>query len=114
MADPTRSPMVSYVPPRTEVTATQSCRSTTGKVVLVTGTAGFIGFHCATALKKRGDGVIGIDNFNSYYPASFKRARASELEKVAGVLTIDADLNDAETLAKIMKEHKITHVLALA
>jgi UDP-glucuronate 4-epimerase len=103
-----------FSPPDRTITAAESCKSTTGKVVLVTGTAGFIGFHCAIALKKRGDGVIGIDNYNSYYPASFKRARVAELEKVAGVLTIEADLNDSERLAKMMKEHKVTHILALA
>jgi len=108
------SPATAFSPPARISSPAESCSSTTGKVVLVTGTAGFIGFHCAIALKKRGDGVIGIDNYNSYYPASFKRARAAELERVAGVLTIDADLNDSETITKIMKEHKVTHVLALA
>jgi len=92
---------------------TESVKSTTGKVILVTGTAGFVGYHCAKALKARGDGVIGIDNFNSYYPESFKRARARDLES-HGVLTLQVDLNSKEALAQLFREHKFTHVLALA
>merc|ERR1712029_736473 len=87
--------------------------STTGKVVLVTGTAGFVGFHTALALKKRGDGVLGIDNFNPYYPVGLKRDRAATLEK-AGVLTLEMDLNDGEQLKGLMDECKFTHILALA
>merc|ERR1712137_187128 len=80
---------------------------------LVTGTAGFVGFHTALALKKRGDGVLGIDNFNSYYPVGLKRDRAATLEK-AGVLTLEMDLNDGDRLTKLMDECKFTHILALA
>lgn len=53
-------------------------------VVLVTGAAGFVGSHASLALKKRGDGVVGLDNFNDYYPVELKRARAANLQK-AGV-----------------------------
>merc|ERR1712137_887252 len=80
---------------------------------LVTGTAGFVGFHTALALKKRGDGVLGIDNFNSYYPVGLKRDRAATLEK-AGVLTLEMDLNDGDRLKALMDECKFTHILALA
>eukprot|EP00929_Paragymnodinium_shiwhaense_P017759 TRINITY_DN12744_c0_g1_i2.p1 TRINITY_DN12744_c0_g1~~TRINITY_DN12744_c0_g1_i2.p1 ORF type:complete len:376 (+),score=91.87 TRINITY_DN12744_c0_g1_i2:152-1279(+) len=98
---------------KTGLTVAESIKSTTGKIILVTGTAGFVGFHTAMALKKRGDGVLGIDNFNSYYPVSIKRDRADTLEK-AGVLTLEMDLNDAESLRKLMAECKFTHILALA
>merc|ERR1719297_643748 len=91
----------------------ESCSSTTGRVILVTGTAGFVGFHCAMALKKRGDGVLGIDNFNEYYPTSIKRERAAALEE-AGVVTLKCDINDTETLTKLQAQHKFTHFLALA
>jgi UDP-glucuronate 4-epimerase len=47
--------------------------------ILVTGSAGFIGSHVAAALLARGDEVIGIDNFNDYYPQSLKRARVEAL-----------------------------------
>jgi UDP-glucuronate 4-epimerase len=46
-----------------------------GLSVLVTGTAGFVGAHCSLALRKRGDGVVGIDSFNSYYDPSLKKAQ---------------------------------------
>mmetsp|Transcript_12568 Transcript_12568/g.18209 ORF Transcript_12568/g.18209 Transcript_12568/m.18209 type:complete len:167 (-) Transcript_12568:99-599(-) len=95
-------------------TIAESCASTTGKVVLITGTGGFIGFHTAKALKKRGDGVLGIDNFNSYYPVALKRARAKVLEEEAGVVTVEVDLNNYDELRKLMDEHKFTHILNLA
>ncbi|XP_019179726.1 PREDICTED: UDP-glucuronate 4-epimerase 1-like [Ipomoea nil] len=61
--------------------------------VLVTGAAGFVGSHCSLALKKRGDGVLGLDNFNS----SLKRARQKLLEKHK-IFIAEGDLNDAELL----------------
>lgn len=47
--------------------------------VLVTGSAGFIGFHLTKALLERGDSVVGIDNINSYYDVNLKFDRLSEL-----------------------------------
>lgn len=47
--------------------------------ILVTGAAGFIGFHLARKLLERGDEVIGIDNINDYYDVNLKYARVSEL-----------------------------------
>ena len=84
-----------------------------GKVVLVTGTGGFVGFHSALALKARGDAVIGLDNFNDYYSVNLKYAREAELEQ-AGVYTVHADLNDADALAHLLGECHFTHVLHLA
>ena len=45
--------------------------------VLVTGAAGFIGFHSSKKLLQRGDTVVGLDNFNDYYDVSLKESRAS-------------------------------------
>mmetsp|Transcript_32923 Transcript_32923/g.94713 ORF Transcript_32923/g.94713 Transcript_32923/m.94713 type:complete len:485 (-) Transcript_32923:140-1594(-) len=103
----------SFAPAPRRLSAADSCKSTTGRVILVTGTAGFVGFHLARALKKRGDGVLGIDNYNSYYPAGFKRSRSQVLEE-AGVLTLELDLNDAHVLTRLMNDHKFTHVVSLA
>ena len=77
----------------------RSCTPTKegGKVVVVTGSAGFIGFSAALALKSRGDGVVGIDNFNDYYPVSLKHARAAELA-TAGVHTVHGDINNINAL----------------
>ena len=52
--------------------------------VLVTGAAGFIGYHVARALCARGESVIGVDNFNPYYAPALKRARADDLAATAG------------------------------
>eukprot|EP00192_Tetraselmis_astigmatica_P012320 CAMPEP_0117658960 /NCGR_PEP_ID=MMETSP0804-20121206/6160_1 /TAXON_ID=1074897 /ORGANISM="Tetraselmis astigmatica, Strain CCMP880" /LENGTH=408 /DNA_ID=CAMNT_0005465551 /DNA_START=303 /DNA_END=1529 /DNA_ORIENTATION=+ len=81
--------------------------------VLVTGTAGFIGHGTAKALWDRGDGVVGLDNFNDYYSIPLKRARAQDLEDM-GVYTVEGDLNDRELLAELFRLCKFTHVIHLA
>ena len=81
--------------------------------MLVTGSAGFVGFHTSVALKEAGAGVLGLDNVNDYYPVSLKRARLSKLEQM-GVMTLEADLNDAHAVRKALDACKFTHVLHLA
>ncbi|KAG5029444.1 hypothetical protein AAZX31_05G141600 [Glycine max] len=88
-------------------------RRPNGMSVLVTGAAGFVGSHCSLALKKRGDGVLGLDNFNPYYDPSLKRARQHLLAKHR-ILIIEADLNDAPLLAKLFDVVSFSHVLHLA
>jgi UDP-glucuronate 4-epimerase len=80
------------------------------KRVLVTGAAGFIGFHVSAALQKRGDFVIGLDCFNAYYDVGLKRARASCL----GVEIVEADICDTQRLKTLLQQHKITHIVHLA
>jgi UDP-glucuronate 4-epimerase len=96
-----------------DLTAAESVKSSTGRVVLVTGAAGFIGYHCALALKARGDGVIGIDNYCAYYPVSIKRDRMKSLMS-EGIYTFEADINERNFLNHILQEYKVTHILALA
>lgn len=81
--------------------------------IFITGIAGFIGFHVAQALKRRGDTVVGCDNFNSYYDPQLKRDRAALLEKL-GVKIIEMDICDSALLEKHVREHQITHFLHLA
>ncbi|GMI80827.1 UDP-D-glucuronate 4-epimerase 1 [Hibiscus trionum] len=81
-----------------------------GMSVLVTGAAGFVGTHVSLALKKRGDGVVGLDNFNNYYDPSLKRARKSLLNG-HGVLVVEGDLNDTKLLAKLFDVVAFTHVI---
>ncbi|KAL1808383.1 hypothetical protein DCAR_0727833 [Daucus carota subsp. sativus] len=88
-------------------------RRPNGFSVLVTGAAGFVGSHCSLALKKRGDGVLGLDNFNTYYDPSLKRAR-QKLLSTHEIFIVEADLNDAELLAKLFDIVPFTHVLHLA
>ena len=51
--------------------------------VLLTGAAGFIGFHTSLKLLKRGDDVVGLDNLNDYYDVSLKQARLDQIHKTA-------------------------------
>ncbi len=83
------------------------------KKILVTGSAGFIGFHLALALHQRGDEVFGYDNFNDYYDVELKKARARILEQ-NGISTLHADICDSAALKKCLEEQQITHVVHLA
>ncbi|XP_011010511.1 PREDICTED: UDP-glucuronate 4-epimerase 1-like [Populus euphratica] len=84
-----------------------------GMSVLVTGAAGFVGSHVSLALKKRGDGVVGIDNFNNYYDPLLKRARKSLLNN-QGIFIVEGDINDARLIAMLFDTVAFTHVMHLA
>ncbi|MQL79873.1 hypothetical protein Taro_012305 [Colocasia esculenta] len=81
--------------------------------VLVTGAAGFVGSHVSLALARRGDGVLGLDNYNSYYDPSLKHARRLRLAE-HGVLVVEGDVADAGLLAKLFDVAAFTHVMHLA
>lgn len=83
------------------------------KKVLVTGAAGFIGMHCALALKNRGDEVIGVDNFNAYYDPRIKRQRERKLSE-AGIEITEGDITNFALLDRIVQWDGITHILHLA
>lgn len=83
------------------------------KRILLTGAAGFIGLHLATSLRKRGDIVLGLDNFSNYYDTRLKQSRA-DLLNGAGVDLIKGDINDKTLLQKLVKENAITHIVHLA
>ncbi|KAL1331327.1 hypothetical protein HN51_048589 [Arachis hypogaea] len=95
------------------VRASARARSSNGLTVLVTGAAGFVGTHVSSALKRRGDGVLGIDNFNDYYDPSLKRARQALLERT-GVFIVEGDINDEALLRKLFEVVPFTHVMHLA
>ncbi|KAH0686250.1 UDP-glucuronate 4-epimerase 2-like [Solanum tuberosum] len=100
--------------PQWEKRVRLSARSRSGHLsVLVTGAAGFVGSHVSAALKRRGDGVVGLDNFNSYYDPSLKRARQKLLEQ-KGVFVIEGDINDEKLLKKLFDIVEFTHVMHLA
>ncbi|KAG0470758.1 hypothetical protein HPP92_017458 [Vanilla planifolia] len=88
-------------------------RRNSGLSVLVTGAAGFVGSHCSLALHKRGDGVVGLDNFNPYYDPSLKKARSALLSSHS-IFVIDGDINDANLLSKLFDLVPFSHVLHLA
>ena len=83
------------------------------KIILVTGAAGFIGFHTALKLYHEGDKVIGLDNMNSYYDPRLKLARVKMLEE-AGIDFLKIDLIDRIAINAVFAEHQPTIVLHLA
>lgn len=83
------------------------------KNILVTGAAGFIGFHLAKALQQRGDLVIGLDNYNDYYSPELKRARERELQKLDIEVT-QGDICNLKFLNATIDFNKITHIVHLA
>ena len=82
--------------------------------VLVTGAAGFIGFHVARRLLESGRAVVGIDNMNSYYDPALKEARRTELAKLAGFQFVKLDLADRAAMAALFSKHRFPFVIHLA
>lgn len=81
---------------------------------LVTGAAGFIGFHTAKALLDRGDEVIGLDNLNPYYDVGLKQARLAQLEGRNGFTFHKLDLADRSGMEKLFSETRPQRVIHLA
>jgi UDP-glucuronate 4-epimerase len=81
---------------------------------LVTGAAGFIGFHAALALLQRGDEVVGVDNLNDYYSVKLKSDRLAELQKHNGFQFHKVELADQLALAEALKPYSIRRVIHLA
>lgn len=83
-------------------------------VFLLTGAAGFVGFHTATELIRRGHSVIGLDNFNQYYDVRLKREREKKLKRVGMTTLIEGDVCDGELLRLLLREGHVTRVIHLA
>ena len=86
---------------------------------LVTGAAGFIGFHLSSRLLERGTPVLGFDNMNPYYDPALKRARIAQLQATAertgtSFQLIEADLEDRAAVEAAFMEHKPQQVVNLA
>lgn len=82
--------------------------------VLVTGAAGFIGYHTAARLLERGHEVIGFDNLSPYYDVSLKEARLARLTGQEGFRFIKADLADRPAVEAVFAEEKPARVVHLA
>ncbi len=85
--------------------------------ILVTGAAGFIGFHTSKNLLERGDAVVGLDNFNDYYDVSLKDSRAANLDDYADFKMARLDLSDRDGMEKLFKDEgfeKVVHLAAQA
>ena len=82
---------------------------------LVTGAAGFIGFHTCKKLLARGEKVIGVDIVNDYYDPTLKEARLAQLMEEKGFTFLRADLAEQNTVDVLLAEHgDITHIIHLA
>lgn len=84
------------------------------KKYLVTGSAGFIGFHLSRQLLEDGQVVVGVDNFNDYYEVSLKEARNKILEGFSNFKLYRGDLADLDFVKKILAENKIDKICHLA
>ncbi|MHB2168535.1 NAD-dependent epimerase [Alsobacter sp. R-9] len=82
--------------------------------ILVTGAAGFIGYHVCERLLAAGHGVVGFDNVNDYYDPALKRARLARLVRHPGFTFIEASLHDRGAVDAAFAEHGFTHVVNLA
>jgi UDP-glucuronate 4-epimerase len=83
------------------------------KNVLITGAAGFIGFHLSKHLSARGDNVYGYDNFNSYYAPNLKRDRENLLAQ-DNISIYNGDICDFKELCTFIEQHNITNIAHLA
>jgi len=82
--------------------------------VLVTGSAGFIGFHLSKTLLEKNISVVGIDNYNDYYSVELKKARGAILKKYDNFQEITIDLSDFEKLNRVFENNNFSVVMNLA
>jgi len=82
--------------------------------VLVTGAAGFIGFHVAQKLLARGDQVVGLDNLNDYYDVNLKLARLAQIQDLPGFTFAKMELQDRPAMDALFVDHAFDAVINLA
>ena len=81
--------------------------------ILVTGSAGFIGYHTSKLLLERGDEVVGLDNLNEYYDVTLKHARLDVLKRQKGFKFVKLDLADRDGMANLFAAEKFARVIHL-
>ena len=82
-----------------------------GDHILITGSAGFIGFHLSQCLLSRGYKVIGIDNLNDYYDVNLKNDRLIQLKKHQNFRFYKLNLEDRQAIEKLFDEHSFNVVV---
>src|SRR5262245_8201015 len=82
--------------------------------ILVTGAAGFIGFHLARTLAQQGRAVVGLDNVNDYYDVGLKQARLRELAKLPAFRFARVDIAQEQDLAAVFSSTSFESVVHLA
>ncbi|QNK60454.1 SDR family NAD(P)-dependent oxidoreductase [Paenibacillus sp. PAMC21692] len=85
-----------------------------GKVYLVTGAAGFIGYYVTKRLLEQGCTVVGLDNVNDYYDVHLKRARLAELTPHKGFVFVEASIADHTAVMSLFEQYKPAAVVHLA
>ena len=88
--------------------------TTNDRAILVTGAAGFIGFHLSKKLLEMGHAVVGIDNLNSYYDVNLKKARLEILKPHRGFSFYKTDIEDLEALREILRDNSVDKICNLA
>lgn len=83
-------------------------------MILVTGVAGFIGFHTAKRLLDKGKQVVGVDNLNDYYDQNLKRARLAILSNYNNFAFVQMDLSDLSAVQNLFKKWRVNRVCHLA
>ncbi len=89
-------------------------QSSSQSSLLITGAAGFIGFHLARLCLQRGHTVVGLDNLNDYYDVRLKDARLKLLREMPGFTFVHSDLADAAAVSKAFADHRPQFVVNLA
>lgn len=82
--------------------------------ILVTGAAGFIGYHTSERLLARGDEVVGLDNVNNYYDPTLKEARLARLARHPGFRMMRLELGDRDGVERVFREERFDRVIHLA
>jgi len=84
------------------------------RMILVTGAAGFIGYHVCKRLLERGDRVVGLDNLNPYYDPKLKEARLAQLRPSHGFTFAHVDIADTDSIQELFGEYRPQRVVHLA
>lgn len=87
---------------------------TSVKQILVTGAAGFIGYHVARRLAELGNHVVGLDNLSAYYSVELKQERVAELCQVDGFEFVRGDLADRDFVGQLLKTYEFNRCIHLA
>jgi UDP-glucuronate 4-epimerase len=86
----------------------------TGRTILVTGSAGFIGMHLSKRLLEVGEKVVGLDNLNDYYDVQLKESRLDVLKKYPSFQFVKGELADKRSIDLLFEKHRFNYVVHLA